>query len=200
MRIYTKIIFVLVATISFVGCTKDEDTVLFEGQKFLLEENFDNTSASNIPINQVGWISYAEQGTKLWQQKSFSGDGYALFSSFGSGQPTNVSWLISPAINMDSQNGEKLFFQSCQDGFIRSRENSLELYVSTDYDGITFTNASWERIDFNAPTPDTTRFIYLDSGIIDLSKYKGNLRFAFKIKGTTALTGGYQLDKIKVFY
>jgi hypothetical protein len=200
MKIHTLIISILIISISIVSCTKGEETEIYESSKFLLQENFDNTSSSEIPVNQSGWLTYAEQGTKLWQQKSFKSDGYALFSSFGSGQPVNVTWLISPEINMDTQVGEKLFFQTCHNGFLRSRENTLELYVSSDYDRINFPNASWKKTEFKAPTPDDTRFIYIDSGIIDLSSYKGKLHFAFKIKGTSSLTGGYQLDNVKVFY
>jgi hypothetical protein len=200
MKIYTLIITLLIAAITIVGCTKDGEAEIYQSQKFLLEENFDTPTLPLFVLNTPNWTSYAEQGTKLWLQKSFSGGGYATFSSFGSGQPVNVAWLISPAVNMDSQDGEKLFFQSCQDGFIRSRENSLELYVSTDYDGITFANSSWEKLSFNAPNQDTPRFKYLDSGIIDLSSYKGTLHVAFKIKGTSSLTGGYQLDNVKLFY
>lgn len=155
---------------------------------------------NSILLTKSKWSNYTETGIKYWSKSFFSGGAYASFSPFGSGQPVNVSWLISPVLDMDEQEGEKLFFQSCQDGFVRSRENTLELYVSTDYDGITFANASWERIDFNVPNQDTLRFKYLDSGIIDLSNYKGKLYFAFKIKGTSALSGGYQLDNVKVFY
>lgn len=200
MKIYTKIIIVF-AVVFAVSCTKESDIEIHSSPTILLEENFDLPPVPvTFALNAPNWTSYAEQGTKLWLKKSFSGGGYATFSSFGSGQPNNVAWLISPEIDMDKQTGEKLYFESCQDGFIRSRENSLELYVSTDYDAVTFTNTSWEKLNFVSPTPDTTRFIYIPSGIIDLSSYKGKLRFALKIKGTNTLTGGYQVDKVKVFY
>jgi hypothetical protein len=155
---------------------------------------------NSVLLAKSYWSTYSQTGVKNWSKSIFSDNGYATFSSFQSGDPTNNAWLISPTINMDSQEGEKLFFQTAQDGFVRSRENSLELYVSSDYDGVIFANASWERLDFNFPNQDTPRFKYLDSGIIDLSSYKGKLHFAFKIKGTSSLTGGYQLDNVKVFY
>ena len=50
------------------------------------------------------------------------------------------------------------------------------------------------------PTSSSIRYIYQPSGILDLSKYKGKLRFAFKAKGTSSQTGGYQVDKIRIFY
>ncbi len=181
--------------ILFSSCTKDTDVTVTPPAKTLFSEDFNNTN-----LTTTGWVLNSEVGTKFWSQASYKSDGYAQFSSYGSGQPVNVSWLISPPINMDTQDGERIYFQSCQDGYVRNIDNSLEFYVSTDYNGSNFMSASWQKINFNVPTQDTTRFAYLDSGIIDLSSYKGNLYLAFKVKGTSSLTGGYQLDKIRVFY
>ncbi|WP_293875566.1 choice-of-anchor J domain-containing protein [Flavobacterium sp.] len=177
------------------SCTKDSDVEVPSAKTTLFAENFDNTD-----LTATGWIRYAQTGTKLWTQGSYKNNGYAKFSSYSSGQPVNVTWLISPPIDMDAQVGEKLFFQSCQDGYVRSIDNSLELYVSTDYDGITFDNASWVKIPFDYPTQNTIKYVYVNSGIIDLSTYTGTLHFAFKVKGTSSLTGGYQVDNVRVFY
>jgi len=184
------------ATVLLSGCTKDSDVDYPVAPKTLLAEDFNNAD-----LTKTGWQLYAEIGTKNWTQEVFGGDGYAQFNSFdGVAQPVNVAWLISPALNMDTQDGEKLFFQNCQDGFVRNMDNSLELYVSTDYDGVNFAAAGWKKINFNVATQNTIRFVYLNSGIIDLSSYTGTLHFAFKVKGTSTLTGGFQIDKVRVFY
>lgn len=193
---YKAIAFMALATVLLSGCTKDSDVDYPVAPTTLLAEDFDNTD-----LTATGWIKYAEIGTKNWTQEVHDNDGYAQFNSFdGATQPVNVAWLISPAINMDTQDGEKLSFINCQDGFVRNIDNSLELFVSTDYDGVNFAAASWERIPFNVATQNTTRFIYLNSGIIDLSEYTGTLHFAFKVKGTNTLTGGFQVDKVRLFY
>lgn len=197
------ILFLIVTIVSITSCTKDTDASVLAPSKTLFAENFDNTNnaTSGYAFNSPGWTTYAQTGAKLWLEKNYKNDGYATFSTFGgASEPVSVTWLISPSINMDTQEGEKLFFQSCQDGYIRSQANSLELYVSTDYDGITFGNANWQIVNFQAPTQDTTKYLYVDSGIIDLSSYTGTLHFAFKVKGTSALTGGYQVDNVRVFY
>jgi hypothetical protein len=192
---FKVVLFVSMMTLMLSSCTKDSDATVSVPKTTLFAENFDDAD-----LTTTGWTCYAQTGTKLWSQDSYKNDGYAQFSSYQSGQPVNVAWLISPAINMDTQVDEKLYFQSCQDGFVRNIDNSLELYVSTDYDGVTFNNASWQKIPFNFPTQNTTRYIYVDSGIIDLSSYTGTLHFAYKVKGTSSLTGGYQVDNVRVFY
>lgn len=177
------------------GCTTDKDVEVPTAKTTIFAENFDNAD-----LTATGWTTYAQIGTKNWSENTYSSDGYAQFSSYQSGQPVNVAWLISPAINMDAQDGEKLFFQSCQDGFVRNPDNSIELYVSTDYDGVSFDNASWEKVPFTFPTQNTKKYVYVDSGLIDLSSYTGTLHFAYKVRGTSSLTGGYQVDNVRVFY
>ncbi|MEO8517265.1 MAG: choice-of-anchor J domain-containing protein [Flavobacterium sp.] len=199
--IQLKAIFIItIAASMFTGCTKDSDAEFPVPATILLSEKFDTPGTSPYTLVAPGWTSYAEQGTKQWLQKSFSGDGYAFFTSFGSGQPVNTAWLISPEIDMDNQEGEKLTFQTCQDGFIKNIDNSLELFVSTDYDGTNFAAASWENVNFKVANQNSIKFVYVNSGTIDLSSYKGKLHFAFKMKGTTALSGGFQVDNVRVFY
>jgi hypothetical protein len=199
--IQLKAIFIITLTASmFVGCTKDSDVEYPVPATVLLSEKFDNPNASPYTLVAPGWTSFAEQGTKQWLNKSYQGDGYAIFTSFSSGQPVNTAWLISPEVNMDTQEGEKLTFQTCQDGFVKSLDNTLELYVSTNYDGTNVTAADWKKIDFNVATPNTERFLYVNSGLLNLSSYKGKLHFAFKMRGTSSLTGGYQIDNVKLFY
>lgn len=103
---------------------------------------------------------------------------------------------------MDLHEGEKMSFQS-QHNFLRSRDNTLEFFVSTDYDGTNFSNANWINIPVQTPTPDYPRFENVNSGVLDFSKYKGQLHFAFKVKGSgtnSNLTGTYQIDNINIYY
>lgn len=192
---YKAIAFVAMAAVMFTSCTKDSDVSFIKAPTTLFAEDFDNPD-----LTATGWTLKAEIGTTNWIQEVFSGDGYATFSSFNSGNAANAAWLISPAIDMDAQTGEKLSFTNAQDGFVRNIDNTLELFVSTDYDGVNFAAASWERIPFNVANQNTKRFLYINSGIIDLSKYTGTLYFGFKVKGTNVLTGGYQVDKVRLFY
>ena len=113
-----------------------------------------------------------------------------------------MGWLISPAINMDAQEGETLVFQ-CAQAFLKSVDNSIELMVSTDYDGTNFAASSWVSVPAHFPTTETDYYAFVNSGSIDLSKYTGTLHFAFKVKGSgtnTNLGANYQIDNIRLFY
>ena len=189
------------AAICLTSCSKESDIELQVYNSFLFQENF-NESVDNTTFDLPMWTNFNEVGTRKWSEQKFYDNGYAEFSAFSSGQLINVGWLISPSINMDLHNGEKLSFQAAQN-FLRSRENSLELLISTNFDGTNVLNADWINIPVVTPTPDTPRFDFINSGVVDLSKYKGNLHFAFKVKGSgtnSNLSGTYQIDNVGIFY
>ena len=198
-------VFSILTIFTLFGCSEDTETTLQQRNIMLYTEDFSDVTNSQV-FNTTNWTNFAEIGTRVWTEQRFpvdGGNGYAQFTSLGTGQLINVGWLISPAFNMDLQNGEKLTFQAAQ-RFLRSRENSLELLVSTDYDGINVVNADWINVPVVVPTPDTQFSNFVNSGVVDLSKYKGNLHFAFKVKGSgttnSNLAGTYQIDNINIFY
>lgn len=198
-----KIFFVLIAftILTLNSCTKDTETELIEHNLILFQESFsDNTD--NTELNTAGWTNFSEIGTRKWTEQKFYDNGYAEFSGFGSGQLVNVGWLISPKIDMDKNEGEKMSFTTAQ-SFLRSLENSLELLVSTNFDGTNVLAADWTLIPAKTATFESPRFDPISSGVIDLSKYKGTLNFAFRYKGSgtnSNLTGTYQVDNITVYY
>lgn len=200
-RIKLIALIVLVSSV-FSSCTKDSDVEYPVLKKLLLAEDFGDTGANNstLPL-PIGWTSYAETGTKLWTGSIYSGDGYAKFSAYQSGEPTNVSWLISPEI-INNYEGVNLTFQTCHDQFVTSTSNSLDLYVSIDYNGSNFSSSHWTKTDYTKTQiyPLTNKYVYVNSGFIDLSAYKGTLHFAFKYSGSSTLTGSYQVDNVRVFY
>lgn len=195
--------FFAIASLVFSGCTEDSDVENKRAKQTLFLENFDdNTDGTNL--DTPGWTNYAQIGTRKFTEQIFSDDGYAEFTSFGSGQALNVAWLISPAFNMDEQEGETLVFTSAH-AFLTSADNTLELMVSTDYDGniANFNQASWVNIPVKTPTPLNDFYEYVSSGEVDLSGFQGTLHFAFKAKGSgsnTNLDATFQIDNIRLFY
>ncbi len=190
-----------IAAVFFTSCSKDTETELQVYNTFLFREDF-NTALDNTDFDIPTWTNFNQFGTKRWSEQAFSGNGYAEFSAFGSGQVINVGWLISPAINMDLHNGEKLTFQAAQ-SFLRSKENTLELLVSTNFDGTNVLDADWTNVPVRTPSPDTKRFLFINSGLVDLSQFKGTLHFAFVVKGSGTnanLAGTYQIDNVGIFY
>lgn len=183
------------------SCTKESDTELIQHNDILFREDF-SSNTGNSELNTPGWTNFNEIGTRKWSEQSFQGNGYAEFSGFGSGQLVNVGWLISPKIDMDLHEGEKISFTTAQN-FLRSLENALELLVSTNYDGSNVLAADWTLIPAKTATFETERFERVSSGVIDLSTFKGKLNFAFRYKGSgtnSNLTGTYQVDNITVYY
>ena len=192
------LIFTALIAIVLSSCTKSSDIAFPTLKQVYFSENFDNTGGTALP---TGWTSYAEMGTKLWSEGVYGGDGYATVTAYGSGDAADISWLISPAIDLDQHEGESLSFQTCHDKYVNSLSNTLEVYISTDYNG-NFGAAHWTKVDYIAtlPYPYTASYKYVNSGAIDLSLYKGILHFAFRYTGINPSTGAYQVDNVKIVY
>lgn len=180
------------------SCVNDDDTSLPEYTPLIFGEDF-SEGADNTLFEKDGWTNFAEAGTVRWTNQVFSGNGYAEFTTFQSGQASNIGWLITPSINLDAQEGEKLVFQVAQ-AFVDNAANTIEVLISTDYDGTNVTAATWQTLNATLPTVNSVRYEFIKSGVIDLSRYTGTAHIAFKVKGNgTTLDGTYQVDNIRVF-
>ena len=109
MKNTKKILFSLfaISLLSLTGCTKDEDFELYSVKKTIFHEEFTNSQDGTI-LDTPLWANVAQTGTKKWSEQVYSDNGYAEFTSYQSGQAVNVGWLISPPIDMNKQDGEKL--------------------------------------------------------------------------------------------
>ncbi|HBK84394.1 MAG TPA: hypothetical protein DDZ41_12520 [Flavobacterium sp.] len=193
----------LIGSVLFVSCTTDNDTEYPKTKTTLFAENFSDNTDGEI-LNSNGWTNYAQSGTKKFTEQVYSGNGYAQFTSFQSGQSSNIAWLISPPFNMDMQQGETLVFQAAH-AFLTAADNNLEVMVSTDYDGniAHFNQASWLNLPAITPKPSNEFYEWVNSGEIDLSKFNGTLHVAFKVKGSgtnTNLDATFQIDNIRLYY
>lgn len=194
------------AALLLTSCTKEGDTTLQPFNKIIFEENF-NAAKEDLPptpFDLPGWKIFAQVGTRNFTEQTYKDNGYAEFSAFGSGQLVNIGWLVSPQIDMDKQVGEILTFQAAQ-AFLRSRENILEVLASTNYDGTNVASADWVVVPAITPTPESLRYDFASgfSGEIDLTKFKGKLNFAFRVKGSgtnSNLGGTYQIDNVMMYY
>lgn len=170
------------------------------------EETFESM-AVNTTVSGNGWIAFAEIGTVNWRVVTTTDTGnpgskIAQISVFGFGNQTNSAWLISPAINLDTQDLEFVNFQS-SNAFPDGSE--LELFISTNWNGAraNITTANWTPL-LGTIVPDSTPFQdWIDSGLIDLSNYSGTSYIAFKYTGgvnsTNTIGGTYQIDNYKIF-
>ena len=190
------------AFVSITGCSPEKDIKNPNLQTYSLFEDFKSNAEDGMDINLEGWKNFAESGSVKWKQGIYFDDKYAEFSGYQSPDISNIGWLISPPLNMDIVSNEHLAFDVAQ-AYVSSSANSIELLVSTDFDGTNVTTATWESLPFTKPPLNfDTNFDFFSAGIIDLSSYTGNIYIAFKVKssGTNfSLDGTYEVDNVRIF-
>jgi hypothetical protein len=165
----------------------------------IFEEDFQSAS-NNTNLDFAGWTNFSEEGTYMWREKVYQGNGYTEFSAYNSGSDDNIAWLVSPDFDMDAQNNEFLNFKAAQH-HLDSADNTLEVFVSSDYNGSDVLDATWIQVGANLPSQANDWYDFIDSGLIDLSSYTGTLHVAFKFVGSgtdTSLDGAYQIDDFSI--
>ena len=164
----------------------------------VLDETFDNV-VDNSVFDYPGWINYAEVGGELWTEQFYSGNGYVEFSGFRTGDDINIGWLVTPAFDLTNVTNAYINFKLAQHHLDDEQNNTLEVFVSTDFDGTDVLAANWEKINVTIPGEDVSWYAFQDVGLVDVSNYSGNLYVAFKYVGSgndTSLDGGYFVDDV----
>ncbi|PWK20356.1 DUF5689 domain-containing protein [Xanthomarina spongicola] len=165
----------------------------------VVDEDF-QSAVNNTDFDFPGWTNFSEVGSRIWREKTFSGNGYTEFSTYGSGDAENIAWLVTPSIDMTGLDNVFLNFKAAQH-HLDSEENTLEVFVSTDFDGTNVLGATWEPVAANLPSQANSWYEFVDSGLIDISEYSGTLYVAFKVVGSGTdldLDGAYQIDDYKI--
>lgn len=206
-NIYLKIVLVAF-TISFVGCDEPEtETPTFK--PVVYKEIFDAYIVNDDEYLNFGdWMTFEQAGNKVWFEKKTDNNGYLEFTSYQSGNVSNIAWAITPKINMDKSENEVLTFKTSTE-YVTDANNKLEVFVSTDFDGVDVLGATWIPLtatiannSTNISNSDSNGLININSGQIDLSSYSGDIYIAFKGTGSgtnAALDGSLRLDDIKIF-
>ena len=169
------------------------------------------TSKNNQNLNTSGWTNYAEAGTLVWKEKTItiagSMNGYAEFGATNTSNSNpnalNVAWLVSPVLDFASSLTKIVTFKVAQHHLdIDSPNNSLQVFISTNFNGTNIKTATWTPINANIPTRKTPWNEFLSSSL-DLSAYQGSVIYvAFKFTGSgidTTLDGSFQIDDFKAF-
>lgn len=168
---------------------------------FFTEDFQSVTDKSNVSL--PGWLNFVQAGSLFWKGVVYNGNGCAEFAISGTKVNSNIAWLISPKIDMDTHTNEILTFRTAQHHLdVDSPLNSLSLYVSTNFDGVNVTKATWTALPFIAAKQATPWYQFVGSGGIDLSSYTGKINIAFKYTGSgknLTLDGAFQLDDVQVF-
>lgn len=204
MKNFKKLMLVCAGMLAFTGCSPEDDITIAESTDYTFYEEFLSNTTDGADLNVTGWTNFAQVGTVKWKQGLYSGTKYAEFTSYQSGQASNIAWLVSPAIAVNKENNEKLAFDVAQ-AYVSSSANSIELLVSKDYDGTNVMSATWVAKSFTTPPLNyDTNFDFFSSGLIDLVEpdYEGNIYIAFRCKGSGtnfSLDGTYEIDNVRIF-
>ena len=165
----------------------------------IFEEDF-NTVTDNTNLDFAEWTNYAEVGAEFWTEQMYRTNGYTEFSGYNTGDAINVAWLISPGVHVDGQSQVFVNFKTAQH-HLESTENTLEVLLSTNYNGVDVLEANWVPLSSNLATMSDPRYTFVDSGLVEVSSNTGTIYVAFKVSGSgtnTLLDGAYQIDDFRI--
>jgi hypothetical protein len=169
----------------------------------VLFNDFFETMEEGQPISGNGWTNFIEAGSEYWEAY-FDDDVNtslgisARVGSFYSNDERTISWLISPEINFDNQDGESLQFKTST-SFADS--SKLEVLFSDNWDGNenTIRSATWKSFP-SAIIASNNDFFgdWIESGYVDFSCFNGKGHFAWRYTGSGEedFDGTYELDEI----
>jgi hypothetical protein len=133
--------------------------------------------------SQGSWEVVNTAGTQNWYNAGFGGENYMRGSAYDDGDIVEmVSWLISPSLDFDAQNEERLVLEIA-DAF--NNGQPLKAYYSNDYTtGMNPDDATWVEIgsaEISGLNANTGFFDnnYEATGLIDISMISGNAVLAF---------------------
>lgn len=183
---------------------RSEKDLVMNGKRTVpfFSEDFQSVK-NNVNFALPGWSNIVEKASKLWKSMLYAGNGYAEFNTTSTTAAENIAWLVTPKINMAGYKNSVLSFRSAQhDLKVDSPLNSLEVYVSTNFDGSNVTKAKWTKLTANLPYLSTPARQFISSGGIDLSAYSGNIHIAFRYVGSgkdKTLNGAFMVDDVRIF-
>lgn len=162
-----------------------------------VNQDFSSVTA-DVDINFQGWSNIAEAGTRKWQGKVFSGNGYAQATAYNSNQTSVVSWLITPPVKMDV--AKKLRFKTAKSFWAHGSAQPMQVLVSSNFDGTNISAATWTPINPRLATQTDADNAWIESGDIDLSMFipEGKIAVAFKYSGSQTLSTSYRVDDVYI--
>ncbi|WP_406844941.1 DUF5689 domain-containing protein [Flavobacterium soyae] len=183
---------------------RSEEDVVMNGKRSIpfFAEDFQSVK-NNVNFALPGWSNIVVKAAKLWRSMVYAGNGYAEFNTTSTTAAENIAWLVSPKINLTGYKNAVLSFRSAQhDLKVDSPLNTLEVYISTNFDGSSIAKAEWTKLEAKVPTLSNPSREFMSSGGIDLSAYTGNINIAFKYVGSgkdKTLNGAFMVDDMKIF-
>ncbi len=161
--------------------------VQFDSSRCTLDDinDFDVVFDEGFDSGLGAWEVTNTLGNNEWYASSYQGEGYVRGSAYDDDNDDifeMISWLISPSIDFDANDNERLILQIA-DAF--SNGQPLKAYYSNDFvSGTNPDDATWTEIGAAeiAALPENTGFfnnVYDATGLIDISMISGNAVLAF---------------------
>lgn len=199
MKKYINHIGLFVAILALNSCVSEEDQQLPPYNPIIYSEDFQGIANSNFDIS--GWTNVATEGSKIWIEKAYKGNGYLEFSPFGSNENVNEAWLVTPKIDISEANAKTLVFKIAQHHVVDTTENKVQVYITNEFNGDIATTQWTEKPCELPKVGQGNNYKFVSSGKIDLSEYPNEVYIAFKATGGSAnnKSGSYQIDDIKIF-
>lgn len=162
-------------------------------------ELFSEGFTSGIPAT---WQNYKEAGVKNWYSTTAGSNKLVACSAYGSGDASNIAWLISPSIDLTGYTSKKLSFST----IIGHPEGTtvLDVLISENYSGSGNPNASgvtWTSLSYTPPTlPTSGNWGTSTPSLVDISSYTGTIYVAFRYTGSGSggNTSTYEVDDVKI--
>lgn len=152
----------------------------------------------NFDDNNFGsWTTYNVKGDQKWEISSQgSSTPYAVMSGWdGNSHNENEDWLISPSLNLNKYNNERLSFWNASN----YNGPDLEVKYSTNYPGNGEDPTEYDWTDFSGFELSDGSFSWVESGDIDLSGILSTkVHVAFVYKSTDSESKTWEVDDIKI--
>lgn len=162
-------------------------------QQNVLMEDFFTCTGNTLP---PGWYKYSISGSESWQCNTlgYSGNGIGISGYSNGNNNVNEDWLISPFLDLSTYTQPQLHFLSWN----RFTGNNIQVYVSTNYVGLSLPNtATWTLL--NPKLPPVNSQFWEASGSINLTPYKNQpMVLAFKYTSTAAGAATWRIDDAMV--
>lgn len=160
-----------------------------------VDEDFSSVEEyTNIDLD--GWTNVLTAGNRLWQGKFYQSEKYAQATGYKSGLDEMVTWLITPPV-INTAGDKKLSFLTAMSFWEHSSE-PLSVMASTDYDGTNFETAGWTEVNATLANSGSGDNNWVESGIVDLSSFVGNVAVAFVYQGSDTESTSMRVDNVMI--
>ena len=177
----------------FYTCPGENDS----GNRVIYYEDFESFESTS-DIEKQGWKNTnVHFGNGKFKKRSMNENAFLQISAYNSQETIMDVWLVSPKIDLDKSEGERLTFKTratFEEGRI------LTVWISHDFEE-KIENATWQLLDVKISdgTIDKSNIAFTESGEINLGCLEGEINLGFRYLGSDpGISTTYDLDNILI--